>query len=400
MSDPGGSSPERRQRRRNEAPPDPKAAAAISVAKVFGNRDLLGEILLRVDSPTWLVRAAVASKCFLRVASDPAFLDSFRARHPPRILGLSVIGIRSSPRLLPFPQPPELAAAAGFAGRALGYLGRDDRCSDYCNGRLLIEMTGNRDWLRYDVSSLYHVGRHRILPPLPPLGSGDEEPGLFYSQRLFLFEDDATSCLSLSMACDTETVRANFSILRDGVWGFQQSAVRELEQDPYQTVLGHKLLSGGKVYMMTTAGCILALNLATATFSALELPDGAERSASLRLSRAQQSGFYLIYTTGFLLRVWHSNGVGQWVLVDTISVYEACANLNVRKWVPDDEYTSPVCIVGVGDNAEFVILELVASGIVCCMQRDNRVVEKVAEGLMQICGPSARPITMALNIST
>ncbi|GJN00934.1 hypothetical protein PR202_ga18161 [Eleusine coracana subsp. coracana] len=399
MSAPGGSTPERWQGRSTKQPPEP-AAAAVPIASVLGNRDLLADILLRVDSPTSLVRAALASKSWLCVVSDAAFLDRFRTLHPPRILGLSVGGVRTSPRLLPLPQPPELAAAARLAGLALANLDPADRCTDYCNGRLLIEKRDDACWNRPScaMASLLHVGRQRNnLPSPPPLGRGSNGPVLnqmFHSYLMFLFEDDATSCLCLSMACDRTSVRADFSVLRSGVWGVQQSAVREMQQQPIQTLVGHKLLTGGKLYTMTSAGCILALDLATATFSTVELPDGAEHSASRKFSRAQKSGLYLVYATGFQLQVWHGDGAGQWVLVDTVSVREACANLSVQKWIPDDEHTSPVWVVGVGDNAEYVILELVATGIVCCLQLGNRVVEKVAEGVLQNYGDSVRPITM------
>jgi hypothetical protein len=59
-------------------PPPPLAhqletvvAAAVSIALVLGNGNLLAEILLRVGSPTWLVHAALACKSWLHVASDP-----------------------------------------------------------------------------------------------------------------------------------------------------------------------------------------------------------------------------------------------------------------------------------------------------------------------------------------
>lgn len=52
--------------------------------------DLLREILLRLSSPTALVRATLVGRSFLRAACDAGFLCRFRARHhmlPPHLLG-------------------------------------------------------------------------------------------------------------------------------------------------------------------------------------------------------------------------------------------------------------------------------------------------------------------------
>nr|CAB3504768.1 unnamed protein product [Digitaria exilis] len=61
--------------------------AAVVVALVLGNIDILREILLLLDAPSHLVRAALVSKDWLRAAADPSFLRRFRARSPPRLLG-------------------------------------------------------------------------------------------------------------------------------------------------------------------------------------------------------------------------------------------------------------------------------------------------------------------------
>ncbi|KAK8462238.1 hypothetical protein SEVIR_1G174801v4 [Setaria viridis] len=93
----------------------PAAAVPAAVASVLGNDVLLAEILLRLDLPTWLVRAALVSRRWFRGASDPAFLRHFRALHPPRVLALhaNAVGFgRGETRCLPVPQPPGLAAAA------------------------------------------------------------------------------------------------------------------------------------------------------------------------------------------------------------------------------------------------------------------------------------------------
>ncbi|KAK1698611.1 hypothetical protein QYE76_015308 [Lolium multiflorum] len=57
-----------------------------TMAVVIGVDDLLREILLRLDFPAFLVRAALVSKRWLALAADPAFLRRFRDRHPPRLL--------------------------------------------------------------------------------------------------------------------------------------------------------------------------------------------------------------------------------------------------------------------------------------------------------------------------
>ncbi|KAL6606620.1 hypothetical protein ACP70R_042273 [Stipagrostis hirtigluma subsp. patula] len=385
------------KRKREEQPPEPAAATAAAVAaaliaSVLGNDDLLIEILLRLGSPAWFVRAALVCRRWLRLASDPALLRRFRARHPPRVLGLSVCEAYSSPKLFPFPQPPDLAAAARLAGGALETLGREDWVVDCRNGRLLVQNPG--DWVdeTYAVRSLLHAGRDEDLPPTPYFSVA----GGTWRIEYFLLEDDddPTSCLCLRTLCSRTKARAQFSFLRSGVWSApRRSALMELS---CEAKLRHKLLSGTKIYMITNVRSILVLDLSTATFSLVKLPDGAGRRRSLRFARAQQSGLYLIDAIGYKLRVWlwRGDGAEQWELVDTISVRKACDHLNVRRWKPDDSQSPPVQVVLVGDNAEFVIFELVASGIVCYMQLGNRVVEKVAWRLLEKFGPYAHPVTM------
>uniref|UniRef100_A0A0A8Y360 F-box protein AT5G49610-like beta-propeller domain-containing protein n=1 Tax=Arundo donax TaxID=35708 RepID=A0A0A8Y360_ARUDO len=79
--------------------------------------------------------------------------------------------------------------------------------------------------------------------------------------------------------------------------------------------------------MMTAQGYILGLDLAIANFFTVQLPNEVQYNGTFKLSRAQHSGLYLIDVEGFQLRDWHWDGVGQWVLVDTICVHEACDHL-------------------------------------------------------------------------
>ncbi|XP_072147478.1 uncharacterized protein [Setaria viridis] len=289
----------------------PAAAVPAAVASVLGNDVLLAEILLRLDLPTWLVRAALVSRRWFRGASDPAFLRHFRALHPPRVLALhaNAVGFgRGETRCLPVPQPPGLAAAAP---------------SRRCAAR--------------------------------------------------------NSATAATAACwyNDEELAAEFSLLQSGVWGVARSTVTELPQRIFDTMLGY----------------ILGLDLVTASFFTVQLPADIWNSTSFRLSRPQQSGLYLIDAKGFQLQVCRGDGMGQWALVDTISVPKVCGHLNVRRWVPDDAQTAPVSVLAAGENAEFVFLELVASGIVCCIQLSNRAVERVGVGL-RMTEDFIRPLTM------
>ncbi|KAF8672413.1 hypothetical protein HU200_049624 [Digitaria exilis] len=365
------------------------------VASVLGDDNLLAEILHRLDSPTWLVRAALVSTRWLSSASNPDFLRRFRERCPPRILALCL----AEHGEFQVPGPPELAAAAR---RALATLARSD-VRDGLNGRLLVEIDDGDPvtYNTYAIRSLLHLARDRPLPSPPNSISGSLVRGGFGRcqcrfLRLLECEDnggDDISCVCFDLAYDSVELCVEFSILRSGVWGAQHCPVTEFRQDTMDTLGAQMLLVGSKFYMMTTLGYILGLDLTTASFFTVQLPDELLNNRTLKFSRAQDFGLYLVGAKGFQLCVWHSDGVGQFVLVDTISVREACGHLNVRKWKPHDGCRAPVKVALVGDNAEFMMFDIVASAIVCCMQVRNRVVEKVAERVL-LHKKTFRPITM------
>jgi hypothetical protein len=313
-----------------------RPAEAAAVVLVLGDDHLLGEILFRLDHPTCLVRAASVCRRWRRLASDPAFLRRFRELHPPRILGIRVTSGDYPIRFFPVPQPKELAAVAARAAGAL----LDAVTGDWRNGRVLFWTTAYTSSC-LAVRSFLQRRPDKPLPARPLVNptfnhiSGSN----FLIRYILLLEDDgdATSCLFLLFAHNGVEFSAEFFILQNGVWGGKGSAVMELQQGTRgKTDCDKPLVSGMKVYMVTNAGCILVLDLATASFFSIDLPLGTGHSTTVKLSSAQQSGLYLIDVAGFCLRVWHGDGGGQWVLADTISVREACAHLNVQKWECDD----------------------------------------------------------------
>lgn len=77
--------------------------------------DLLRKILLRLSSPTALVRATLVGRSFLRAACDAGFLCRFRARHhmlPPHLLGFLFV--------VPGLKPPVFLSTASVSTSASG----------------------------------------------------------------------------------------------------------------------------------------------------------------------------------------------------------------------------------------------------------------------------------------
>ncbi|GJN19626.1 hypothetical protein PR202_gb06921 [Eleusine coracana subsp. coracana] len=163
----------------------PTQAAAKVAAWVLDDDDLLREILLRLDFPSCLVRAAAVSKRWLRHASDPAFLRRFRCLHPPRLLGLYVCPmgpISSGPHqdlfpdsiFVPMPQSPAESAAVIRRGSFHFHLEHDifhNSMWDCRNGRLIIDsyMQGYRgNFVQPSASCAIHQHHHCLPRPRDP----------------------------------------------------------------------------------------------------------------------------------------------------------------------------------------------------------------------------------------
>ena len=144
----------------------------------------------------------------------------------------------------------------------------------------------------------------------------------------------------------------------------------DLAKSP-QEILTMTLLMRGKIYMLTMAGYILTLDLATTRFSIVDPPRGVEfeYTGNLVPCRGDDSVLYLFNVKGDKLTVWfqrmddHSSvgsRPGEWQLRDTISLLETCGQLMKQGGEPIDgqeREEGVVSIVGVGDNARFVFLE-------------------------------------------
>ncbi|CAN6231391.1 unnamed protein product [Urochloa humidicola] len=379
----------------------PPAEDAMPVSKVLGDKDLLSEILRRVNSPSTLVCAALVSKRWLRAASAPDFLRRFRALHPPRLLGFYVTGdCVPRPEFVPMPapappQPPEDRELIAAQRRAITRSGFDafpefsSTVWDCRNGRVLFDFTetvhGTR---RFGVRDpLRHPDRGVVdeLPPPPPIWPEPECP---HAMLLPDDADDAASCYRLHLRHSGATVTAMVGVLRSGAWAVHCSAEAVLPAAPERIPMLTTLAADGKIYTVAVAGYILGLDMAAARLFVVELPAGVayEYYGNLVPCRGDGDGgsaLYLVHLKGDRLCVWlrrrmDEHGGGEWVLRDAVSLHETCGHL-VEQWLEPAAagHGAVASVAGVGDGAEFVFLELHASGVFVYLHFGSRKVAKV-----------------------
>jgi len=201
-------------------------------------------------------------------------------------------------------------------------------------------------------------------------------------------DDDDSSCYRVDIEQRDRMVYAKVYVLHAGSWSIHCSASADLAGSLVH-ILQTTLLMRGTIYMFTTARYILALDLTTTKFSTIDLPEGLQFEYSTNLAPCQgdDSTLYLFHVSGDELTVWlrrmNDHGIGdgssagEWILRDTISLLETCGHLAEQGWELEDRCEDFVSVVGVGDNAEFVFLELEQTGVIVYMHLKSRKVKKV-----------------------
>uniref|UniRef100_A0ACD5YXL3 Uncharacterized protein n=1 Tax=Avena sativa TaxID=4498 RepID=A0ACD5YXL3_AVESA len=349
---------------------DHTTAAAEAISKVFGDDDLLDEIILRVGFPTTLVRAAAVCKRWLHHASDKAFLRHFRKLNPPRILGFYIQRFQGPLRFVPMlPQPPELAAAVrivegysfGAANDGDSFVRHEALVQDCRNGSVSTVLRSSRHGWGVSVGVHSPLCPERSMAIDRPL-SPQQHPRYSVAQEfLVLSREDKDGGLSYfyvllenPMVLDI-TSATNFTahvfILKDGVWCIVASATTRIDQ--WRGIQG--VLVENKLYMMATYNKITVLDLANSTFSTIKLPHGV---GHFMLSRADDaSSVYLIGVKEHQLGIWLHKG-DNWSIVDTFNLHEMCANLMISDCRVKDARISLLRMNYVGDNAEFVLFQM------------------------------------------
>jgi hypothetical protein len=138
-------------------------------------------------------------------------------------------------------------------------------------------------------------------------------------------------------------------------------------------------LAEDKIYMGITTHSILVLDLTSSTFSTIKFPDKMLFDGQIILSRANGCGVYLAHVKDLQLCIWlhrDCNGsIGDWLLVDTISLRDLCANLKISNSTTEDGDDPDAYIHMVGDDAEYVFLEM--HGCVLYLDVRSRALQKV-----------------------
>ncbi|XP_047056163.1 uncharacterized protein LOC124662360 [Lolium rigidum] len=351
-----------------------RTAAAASVAAVLGDDDLLLEILLLLGFPNYLVRAALVSKRWLLHASEPAFLSSFSDRHPPRLLGFC-IDYPGRCQLVQLPQTPELAAISRRAATSCAdvFARRHHNITHCRNGRLITKFFED-DRFRYSILSPLLEESESVLPPTP-LPHNGRDGG---HRCISLPEDGGQDGITLlRLWRDGRKASVEVCVLGAGGWGAPTTAETEIQPpypEPYFEYMSPPI--HGKIFMATTVGYTLGLDLATSRFFILEHPDGV--GGNFKLSCAD-SDLYLVSARWFQLSVWlhkvtgDDDGSGGWLLVDAFCVQEECTRVVCsRRVCAGGDFVN---VAAVGDNAEFVFLNHPASANVIYVHLRSRLVE-------------------------
>ncbi|KAK1698613.1 hypothetical protein QYE76_015310 [Lolium multiflorum] len=338
------------------------------MAAVIGVDDLLREILLRLDFPAFLVRAALVSKRWLALAAHPAFLRRFRDRHPPRLLGFYYHDACSPrPQFVPVSEAPELHTAVSRAGfddcdPSVGPFG----CH---NGRLLLKPDQFAHG-KYVVRS--PLCPMRGLVPVSPPPLPEYLRGYGYSE-CFLSRDSSDGIVFVYLVLIDRKLSLQVSVLQSGSWGECILAEGHLPLRFHNVWM--EMVAHGKLYMRTDSAYIYMLDFVAPCprFVTIKLPD--EVGGNYKLSSADDGGFFLIHGEGFQLSLWHhetdDNGQDNWELVDRFCVRVA------------HDRCEEILVLGAGDNAEFVFLGLQESRSIICVNLRSRkeTVYKVKVGL-------------------
>ncbi|CAM0884661.1 unnamed protein product [Alopecurus aequalis] len=341
------------------------------VSKVLDDENLLPEIIVRVGSPTSLVRAAAVCRRWFGLASDRAFLRCFRELHSPRrLLGFYLVqrpsehpdaAVRFFPTL-PQPPPPDLAAVVRRASFSLDfYKGQRTDILGCSNGRVVTRLPLQKHRNRREIAFVVHnpLCSERGMIALPTLHFEFQEDSRCRFGQLFSREEgDVVSyfyCVIMVEPTAEAKSMAHVFVLRNGDDSWRTHLTLPVDDLLYTRSDPSAVLVGNKIYMASSRPQLVVLDLMASSFSTIQLPLGVDfhTRGTTMLSRGDDaSSVYLINAKRLQLHIWLHKG-GNWLLVDKICLRETCPRLL------EDEPITSFRINHAGDyTAEFLFLEL------------------------------------------
>ncbi|CAM0909033.1 unnamed protein product [Alopecurus aequalis] len=339
-----------------------EARAAAAISAVLDNDDLLGEILLRLVFPTSLVHAALVCKRWLRLASPPTFLRRFRDLHSPHLLGFYVVTSGApTPRFVPLPQPPELAAVASSASFDLDPMGSDILDVVCWNGLLLIRMIYPGGSTGRVLCPLYPARYIAILPPLPQTSIHD---GFAYCNHEILPNGGGNGlpCLCLAIGFKEQQSLFDVYVSQKNTWAIYSSVVIEIPG--MKLLLPSSLIVEDRIYNLACVSStfkLVSLDISSSRLSLVNLPEEVQLLRT-GLSLENDSEVHLIHLKGYELRIWlymtDNVGLANWLLVNTICLHQICANHMIPTSIFENIPDPDLVVYPVGVNSGLIFLDM------------------------------------------
>ncbi|CAN6251261.1 unnamed protein product [Urochloa humidicola] len=204
------------------------------------------------------------------------------------------------------------------------------------------------------------------MDTVPPVPTVPRENGtmLSYDELLMSNGGDEPSYFWLSLRINYRLkATVDVYMLQDDVWRIILASATAKKHERLFLQGPVILRVDNRIYFSAILNRIIVLDLASSSFSSIEVPVLGGRFDRHMLSRANDSGVYLVHVKELHLRIWlhreGSDSAGDWLLVDSIFLHDMCAKLRMPTSCIGHERPPPVVrLMDVGDNAEFVLLEM------------------------------------------
>uniref|UniRef100_A0A0A9AGA4 Uncharacterized protein n=1 Tax=Arundo donax TaxID=35708 RepID=A0A0A9AGA4_ARUDO len=325
---------ERRVVTRARSPKKQRGCAAAERHISSLGDDLLLSIFLRLPSLATLVRAACTCRAWRRaVASSPAFRRSFRALHPPPLLGFIFQAYDSTPapNVTAFPafvpaRPGDKDLVAAIGGGDFFYTSllnrtKEGRCwemLDVCRGYALL--VNWADKLLAVFNPLTRQSEHVFDLVSQSQDTLAKYHGLTVAGVLLWPDEESMSFRVCLFAHDDSKIQFSFFTSDTGMWSvtpWVDFPVRP-DSDVERSLLDRSFVGENGFLYWVYIDCryIILLDTATMEFSVAELPQCVSRNFDVGHTKDRKA--CIVYADGFnigvLMHTKEGDGVDRWVL--------------------------------------------------------------------------------------